>query len=278
MRNFKDKVVVITGGAKGIGGALALMMAKDHAKVAILDFDDQETAKKVNELNAYSVARGYHLNVSDYNGCVEVMNNVIKDFGDIDVLINNAGTSHRSMFYETKIETIKKVIDINEMGTIYATHAAIKSIIKTKGQIVATISVAGFTPLVGRVGYCASKHAIVGIMNTLRSEYKNFGVRVTTVCPTFVKTDLEKTAMGPDGKAVDSKRTTAGKVLTTEKAAELLYSAIKKEKKNYYLGFTAKMAHLLSFFFPSWYENIMIKKTKPEFKKEFTDLAEGNIQ
>src|SRR5829696_6908833 len=179
---FKNKVVAITGGSEGIGKALIDAFIEEGAKVATCGRNPDKLydlqVQHSNDLLHIVVA-----DVSNENDCKNFIGSTINTFGEIDILINNAGISMRALVEDADLATLKKVMDTNFWGTVYCTKFALQSIIKTRGVIVGVSSVAGYRGLPGRSGYSASKHAINGWLEALRTEVMNRGVHVMWVCP-----------------------------------------------------------------------------------------------
>ena len=198
-RAFADRVVVITGGAGGIGAALGHAFSRGGARVALLDRDRAGLDRVVAEL-PMGRAMGVPLDVCDEAACAAAMDEVCLAWGGIDVLVNNAGISHRSLFSDTDTSVLRRVMDVNFFGAVHCTAAALASIRARRGLIVAMSSVAGFAPLVGRTGYCASKHALHGFFDSLRTELRGDGVAVMMVCPSFIATQIDARALSGAGR------------------------------------------------------------------------------
>jgi len=263
---MKDKVVVVTGGASGIGSAICRKFAKEGSKIAIIDFDQKALDKELGFLRKSGAnAIGKKCDITDEKACTDAVNSIINHCGGIDILVNNAGITQRSAFVDTKISAYRKVMEVNFFGSLICTKAAINSIIKRKGSIVVTSSIAGITPLPGRTGYSASKHALHGLFETLRTEVAHLGVNILLLCPGFTKTNLQTRAIGEDGNITKHKQSTTGKIDTPEHVADLLYKAVKKRKKILILTFSGKGGNIINKFFPELYEKIIVKKFKNEF-------------
>jgi NAD(P)-dependent dehydrogenase (short-subunit alcohol dehydrogenase family) len=257
---FNQKVVVITGGCGGLGRALTERLVRQGAKVGILDVTASglETTPQVkfeqvdltNELQVTSAIR-----------------EIRHELGDIDILINNAGITHMSTFEHTSNELIQKIMDVNFMGSVYATRACIDSIIQQHGHIVAISSVAGFAPLYGRSAYAASKFAMEGFFRTLGSELEEYSVKVNIICPSFVNTRPELKAKANSGVASPgAAKKQQGKGLTPDHAASQILNAIEANKDTLYLGLISKVARWLYKFLPRVYLKKMTRDAKVEFK------------
>ncbi len=262
---FKNKVVVVTGAASGIGLAICRKFASAGANIALLDMDNEALSACEQEFadNGYK-AIAIPCDVTKQEECESAMERVIADFGGIDVLVNNAGITQRGAFVDTHISVYRKVMEVNFFGSLYCTKAAIQSLIQRKGLIIVNESMAGIAPLLGRTGYSASKHALHGMFTSLRTEVKDKGVHVLIVCPGFIKTNLQSRALGYDGSVTDHPQSTIGKQDTPEHAAEEIYKAAVKRKYMLVLTPVGKIGYLLSRLFPIFYERVMAHKLKSE--------------
>ena len=197
---LKDKVVIITGASSGIGKALAYKFAREGARVVIA----ARRADLLEELSAALSATGAenHWVVGDIarrEDCEHLVAETIRRFGRIDVLINNAGISMRALFEETDPSVIERVMQVNFFGTVYTTRCALPHILASKGSIVGVSSIAGFRGLPGRTGYSASKFAMHGFLETLRTEVMDRGVHVLLACPGFTASNIRHVALKADG-------------------------------------------------------------------------------
>jgi len=228
-RTVAGKVVVITGAAGGIGRALAHSFGTAGARLALLDVDDDG----LKAARAHAEAAGFETtaelcDVTSMEACEHTVATISKKWGGVDVLVNNAGISHRSLFAETDVEVIRRVIDVNFFGSVYCTKAALGSIVERRGSVVAISSVAGFAPLIGRTGYAASKHALHGFFDTLRCEVEPLGVQVLLVCPAFIDTGLAQRALSGKGSQVETTRVVANKPAPPELVGRLVVEGIEK--------------------------------------------------
>lgn len=267
-RDFKEKVVVITGAASGLGYALCKRFAQGGAKVAGLDKDAKGLEILAEELSSMGAsANTFVCDVTDEAVVNDTINQIINKMGDIYVLINNAGVSHVSLFQKTKVSVVKKVIDISLFGTIYCTKAAIDSIIKTQGTIIGIASVAGYAPLTGRTGYAAAKHGMAGFLNTLRTEVERAGAKVLLVFATYIKTNLAKNNLSADGTPMSQERPTSGNVLMPDEAADSIFNAAAQEERQLLLGETAQASWDLYRSDPQTYEQIMLSLNEYVFEE-----------
>jgi short-subunit dehydrogenase len=258
MASLQNKVVVITGGSEGIGKALVELYLLQGAKVATC-------GRNYDKLNALQVAYAgkplviHSTDVSKEQDCKVFIDWVIKQFGTIDILINNAGVSMRSIVNEVSFEALHKVMDVNFWGTVYCTKFALPYIIKNKGSIVGVSSIAGFRGLPGRSGYSASKFAVNGWLEALRTELLDSGVNVMWVCPGFTSSNIRNAALNKDGNAHGETPMDEGKMMTSEECAVHIANAIQKRKRTIVLTFQGKQTVFLNKFFPSLADKLVRK-------------------
>ncbi|MCF8042613.1 MAG: SDR family oxidoreductase, partial [Desulfarculaceae bacterium] len=244
-RNYQGKTVVITGGAGGLGAAFARRFAGLGAKVALLDLDGEAARRMAVEISAAGAQTlGLACDVTDPEACGEAMGQVCERLGGIDLLVNNAGITHRSAFKDTSPQVLAKVMAVNYLGSLYCTKAALPSLLARQGQVAVISSVAGVAPLYGRSGYSAAKHALHGLFETLRTELAGTGVTVSIICPGFTNTGIAHAALDGDGSLTKHKQSTVGKIATPEEVAEALYRAVAKEKRLVVLSTIGKLTYL----------------------------------
>lgn len=263
-RDFNGKVVVITGAAGGLGAAFARRFVAAGARVAVLDLNGQAAQALAAELGQ---ALGLGCDVTDPAACRAAMEQVIERFGGIDLLVNNAGITHRSAFADTRPEVYAKVMGVNFFGSLYCTQAALPSLLARRGQIAVISSVAGVAPLYGRSGYSAAKHALHGLFGTLRAELKASGVGVTILCPSFTNTGIAGAALDGDGTLTKHQQSTVGKISTPEEVAEALFSAVSAEKRLVVLSPVGKLTYWMSKLLPGLYEKLMLGSLKSELER-----------
>jgi short-subunit dehydrogenase len=255
---FKDKVVVITGGSDGIGKALIDTLIPLGAKIATC-------GRNQDKLYNLQIQYSNHLihtvvaDVSRYHDCENFINSTIETFGGIDILINNAGISMRALLKDLDVEVIKKVMDVNFYGTVYCTKLALDSIIRRRGSIVGISSIAGYRGLPGRSGYSASKFAINGWLESIRTELLDSGVNVMWVCPGFTSSNIRNVALNKDGQSQGESPMDEGRMMTSSNCAKHILNAIEKRRRTLVLTFTGKRTVFMNRFFPGWADNLVKK-------------------
>jgi NAD(P)-dependent dehydrogenase (short-subunit alcohol dehydrogenase family) len=267
--SFQNKVVAVTGGASGIGAALCRRFGREGARIAVIDMDRKRIDAQVAELAAAGIdAAGFPCDVSRQGECEAAIAEVIRLWGGIDVLAVNAGITQRSPFLETDPSVFRRVMDVNFFGALYCARAAIKSLIERKGLILVTSSLAGFSPLIGRTGYSASKHALHGLFESLRTEVKPLGVHVMMVCPGFTKTSLQERALGGDGRVTTHPQSITGAVDTPDRFAAAVFRGAAARKNIVVLTTVGRITYFLHRLAPGLYESIMARKLRPEIERQ----------
>lgn len=265
MRDFRKKCVVVTGGASGIGLAIARRFSEAGAALALLDADGEAlpAVEKAFQRKGRDVL-ALPCDVSMKEACTTAIEKILDHYGGIDVLVNNAGITQRGAFVDTRVEVFERVMQVNFFGTLYCTKAAIQSLIQRKGMIIVNESVAALTPLLGRTGYSASKHALHGLFASLRTELIHTGVHVMIVCPGFVHTNLQTRALGCDGGITKHPQSSVGAHETPEAVAEAVYRGALKRKRLLVLTPVGKISYWVHRFAPTIYERIMIRQLRDE--------------
>lgn len=255
---FKNKVVVITGGSQGIGKALIDALIPLGAKVATCGRNQD----KLYDLQVQYSNQMFHAMVADvsqYDECENFINSTIDTFGGIDILINNAGVSMRALLKDAEVDVIKRVMDTNFFGTVYCTKLALNSILEKKGTIVGVSSIAGYRGLPGRSGYSASKFAMNGWLEALRTELMDSGVNVMWVCPGFTKSNIRNAALNNKGQTQGESPLKESELMSSEKCADYILKAISKKKRTIVLTFQGIQTVFMNKFFPSLTDRLVKK-------------------
>ncbi len=255
---FKDKVVVVTGGTDGIGAALVHLLLAKGAKVATCGRNHD----KLYQLQAQFPSYPLHpivADVSNENDCRNFIESTIAVFGGIDILINNAGISMRALLKDASLEVIRNVMEINFFGALYCTKLALQTIIDRKGSIVGISSIAGYRGLPGRSGYSASKFALQGWLEALRTELMDSGVNVMWVCPGFTASNIRNVALNSTGEPQGESPMDEEKLMPADECAKHILHAVEKRKRTLVLTATGKQTVFMNKFFPALADKLVQK-------------------
>lgn len=268
---MKDKVVIITGGSSGIGKSLAAKFGTHGSKVLITGRNKTELDKTVLELRSRGITvHSFQGDVTIEQDNAAMASEAIRIYGTIDILINNAGISMRAAFTEVDLAVVRKVIETNYFGAVYATRYCLPEIIKNKGSVVGISSIAGFVGLPGRTGYSSSKFALNGFLEVLRIELLKTGVHVLTACPGFTASNIRKRALAKSGKEQGESPRDEEAMMTAEECAYHIYGAVVKRKRLLILTRQGKLAVWLNKWWPSLADklvySIMAKETGAPIK------------
>lgn len=262
---MKNKVVIITGASSGIGRACAEKFGNEGAKLVITGRNEtnlQETALWL--INKGIEVLAVQSDVAIKEDCKRIIDETIAKYGKIDVLINNAGISMRAILNDTDLSVIEQVMQINFYGTLYCTKYALPHLLKAKGSVVGISSIAGFVGLPGRTGYSASKFAMQGFLEALRTENLKTGLHVMITCPGFTASNIRNTALSANGSAQGESPREEDKMMTAEEVAEYIYKGVVNKKRQVILTTEGKLAVFLSKFFPKFIAKMVFNKMAKE--------------
>ena len=219
---LKDRVAIITGGATGMGRAIAIKFAEEGCSIAIADINEKEANDTLSEvLKKGTDGLVIQCDVTNEEQVKSTVKKVLNKFGKIDILVNNAGITIWARFEEMQaLDPFEAVMRVNYLGSLYCTYYALPYLKESQGRIVAVSSLAGKTGVPFRSAYSASKFAMAGFFETLRIEVVEHGVSVTIIYPDYVQTDTRLQAFGPDGKPLAKRPLREGRMTTVEVAAE----------------------------------------------------------
>lgn len=228
--HFKDKVVLVTGGSSGIGKALVQEALRQGAYVGTC-------GRSLGKLqDAFHDADKERLlltatDVRDEAACAAFVLAAIERWGRVDVLINNAGITMRALFDDASLQVIRDLMDINFWGTVQCTKAALPAIKQTKGVIVGVSSIAGYRGLPARTGYSASKFAVQGFLEALRTELLHTGVHVMWVSPGFTASNIRNVALNAKGAVQGETPLDEGGLMSAEECAQRILQAVGDRKR-----------------------------------------------
>ncbi|KXH84330.1 SDR family oxidoreductase [Chryseobacterium kwangjuense] len=261
---FDNKTVWITGASSGIGEALVNELAKKSSAKIILSSRNNEQLYTVAKKAGLNTDRFYvlPLDLEDYKKMPDIAAEAIEKFGKIDILINNAGLSQRSLAMDTDIEVDKRLMDIDFIGTVALTKAILPYMIRNGGgQIAVVTSLMGIFGGPMRSSYAAAKHALHGFFDSLRAELYTKQIKVTIICPGFIHTNISINAVTGNGSPQGTMDDATMKGMPPDVFAGKMLSAIAKKKNQVSIGGQEVMGTYLKRFFPGLLAKI-VRKTK----------------
>ncbi len=263
MQSFSQKVIVITGGSSGIGNALVAESLRRGARVATCGRNLQKLRASFPNSDPSSLLLA-ETDVRDEGACAAFIQSVIDQWGGIDVLINNAGISMRALFADSQLSVLREVMDINFWGAVQCTKYALPHLLKTKGVVVGISSIAGYRGLPGRTGYSASKFALQGFLEALRTELLHSGTHVMWVSPGFTASNIRNVARAADGSSQGETPLDEGGLMSAETCATRILDAVAARKRTVVMTGQGKLTVWLNKLFPAFTDTQVYN----HFKKE----------
>lgn len=251
MSYFQNKTIWITGASSGIGESLAYEFANQGANLILSARNTTELERVKSNCRADSKVLVHRLDLSDFNSMKEIVGKVKEEAGNIDILINNAGISQRAKAKDTAFEVDQRMININLLGTIALSKALLPHFLEKKsGHYVVVTSLMGKFASPLRSSYAAAKHGLHGFFDALRAEVHDDNVKVTLVCPGFVRTNISINALTGDGAQQGTMDDATDKGLSPEELAKKMAKAIKNGREEIYIGGWEIMGIYMKRFFP----------------------------
>jgi short-subunit dehydrogenase len=249
---MKGKVVLITGASGGIGLALAQRFGAEGANLSICG----RSASALEEARKSLSSQGYKVlavqaDVANKEDCARFIDSSLKEYGRIDVLVNNAGISMRALFRDMSLDVMEQIMQINFMGTVYCTRYALEALIQSKGSIVGISSIAGYRGLPARCGYSASKFAMNGFLESIRTELLYEGVNVLTASPGFTASGILNKALSADGSPQGESPLDEAKIMSAEAVADCIFKAVVARKRSLILTRQGKLTVWMNKWFPA---------------------------
>ncbi len=248
MKEFKDKVVVITGAGSGIGRALAIEFHKKGAKLALNDVNEANLLETVQLVGGNAFYQSF--DVADKTAFYQFADNVIQHYNRVDVVVNNAGVAISKLSaVETSIEDYEWILGINLWGMMYGSLAFLPYLRKQKeSSIVNLSSVFGLHGVANQSAYCTTKFGIRGFTESLALEEKllKTGVSVTSVHPGGIKTSIARNSRYADQHEDLIKNFEKSFVTSPEKAAKIIIKGIERKRMRVLVGYDAKIFYLIN--------------------------------
>lgn len=262
---FEGKIIWLTGGSSGIGEALTYALL-DLGATVIASSEDHEGLIRVQNSCREDIRERHHIvpfDLTRMDNIEKIVSSQFEKFNRIDILMNIGGISQRSLISETHLDIDRRIMEINYFGTIAFTKAVLPYMIKQGGgQILATSSLAGKFGFPLRSAYCASKHALHGFFETLRTETVGDKIYVTILIPGRIQTSISLHALKSNGKPHGQMDEGLAKGITTEKAARQIIHAVYRKKKEAPIGGKELMILYIRKFLPALFYKI-ITRIKP---------------
>lgn len=261
--DIQKKVVWITGASSGIGEALAFEFNKRGALV-ILSSRREKELKRVKEacVDHEDTVKILPLDLADKDSIPSKVKEALELFGSVDMLINNGGISQRAYAVDSKMETIRQVMEVNFFGTVALTKALLPAMIEQKsGHIVVISSVMGKLGTRHRSAYAASKHSLHGWFDCLRQEMYEHNIHVTLVCPGFVKTNVTVNALTAEGEKYNKMDNAQKSAMSAEEFVRRLLPKLARHKEEVYIGGKEILAVYMKRIYPGLLNKIL-KRTR----------------
>ncbi len=244
-----SQTVWITGASSGIGEALALRFAKEGASLVLSARRKDELERVAGRCRDIGLPADQvlvlPLDVTDWASLPVAVQAVLDAFGVIDLLVNNAGVSQRSLCQDTDMAVYQKLMDVDVMGQIALTKAVLPHMLERgSGHLAVTASVAGKVGVSERTGYCAAKHAVMGFFDALRAEVEGQGIDVSTIVPGFIRTNISRNALAGDGSAFGKLDDNIAGGMDVTECAEVVFKGLNAKKREIPVGKGKEMAAL----------------------------------
>lgn len=254
------KVAIITGGSDGIGRSLCLRYGKAGYNIVFTGRDQAKINAVSEELELEKIENiGLRLDAASDKDNQTLIEETIKSYGRIDVLICNAGVSMRVLFEEIELEVFDKIMSINFSGPVSLIKHSLVHLTESKGSIIGVSSINGRRATPARTAYAASKYAFEGFLESLRMELKPKDIHVMVVCPGFTQTNMRGSAIMPDGKAQGETKLDESKMMSAQTVATKVYNAMVRKKRDLILTTQGKWAIRVGKFFPSLMDKMVFK-------------------
>ncbi|MCX5765717.1 MAG: SDR family oxidoreductase [Gemmatimonadetes bacterium] len=262
---FRDNVVMITGASSGIGEQMAVQLAGQGAKLALVARRADELERVVRACQTAGASTGgtaiaVPADLTDPNACAAAVATTVAHYGRLDTLVNNAGLGMWARVDEVQdLRVFERVMQVNYFGAVYTTAAALPHLRARRGRIVCVSSLAGRTGVPMRSGYAASKHAMNGFFDSLRIELEGTGVTVTIVNPGFVGTGVQGRNLNASGVPLGFVPIDLNAAMTPSVCAQHVLQAAAARKRELVMTARGKIGMWLKLFAPALIDRIAAK-------------------
>lgn len=266
---------IITGASDGIGAEMARQLARELGPKGALVLAARNAellntvAQQCSHLGAQVLVVPSDVSVEAQ--CRALVEQTVRRFGRVDALINNAGISAQALFSDVKAEDLgwyEQLMRINLWGSVWCTHAALPHLKASRGHIVAVSSLAGLVGVPGRTAYSASKFAMAGFFEALRTELRSAGVSVTTAYPGVVLTNIRSRGLNAAGQAAGSSGLKEDKAMTVEECAGLILDGMARREREVVMTTKGKLGRFLKLLLPGVVEQMAMAALKDHVKPQ----------
>jgi short-subunit dehydrogenase len=255
---WDDKWVWVTGASSGIGAALAECLARRGARLVLSARREDALCHVRNRCAHPDRHRVLPLDLEQPDSLPATARTLLDEIGRLDVLVNNAGISQRSLARDTLLDVDRRIMELNYFAVVALTKAVLPSMIAARGGHLVTVSsLAGKLSTPQRSAYAASKHAVHGFMDALRAEVHPYGIRVTVVCPGYVRTELSRAALTGDGAAHRAMDRAQERGMSPERCAARIARAVERERDEVIIAGAERLAWTLRKWAPGLYNRLI---------------------
>ncbi|GGW32141.1 SDR family oxidoreductase [Arenibacter certesii] len=260
MATNENKIIWITGASSGLGKALTSSLSKEGHKLIISSRNKEQLHKVKRSCSNSENIEVLPLDLEELSLMPIQVDKALRIYGSIDILINNAGISQRSLIIDTEICVYQRLMDLNYMGTIALTKAVLPHFVSQKqGHFVTVTSLMGKFSSPYRSGYCGAKHALHGFFDALRMEHAKDNISVTLICPGFINTEVARNALTASGTPQKENDNATQNGMSPEKFANKMVRAIQNKKFEAYIGKREIMGVYVKRFFPKLLHRMVLK-------------------
>lgn len=256
------RVALVTGASSGIGEALVHTLAKEGWQVVAM----ARRAERLHELaQTYSnQVMAFPGDVTNQMDCERAVNAALAEWGRLDAVIANAGISMRALVLETDLAVLRTVMEVNFWGAVHTIKAALPAILKAKGWIVGISSIAGYRGLPARSGYSASKFALNGFLEALRTELLPTGVHVLIAAPGFTQSEIREKALTATGQPQNESPLPEHKLMSAQAVAQAIYKAMLAKQRVLVLTKEGRLTRYLNCLLPGLLDKLVYRRFAQE--------------
>jgi len=266
--NGGGEVFVVTGAAGGLGWAIVeALTARYRARFALVDISAEALGERARQLRERGIeAESFVADLSSERAITELLKQLHGRYRRVDLLVNNAGITHRSLSTQTSSAVIRRVMAVDYHAPVELAQGLLEALRAARGCVVNISSMAGWMPVLGRAGYCAAKSALHQYFETFREEVREEGVRVLMVYPSFIATNIETNALSGDGGRATHRRSTVGRVRSAEWMAGKIVDALEKGGERLFPRDRSLFGAYLYRLAPRFFMRQMVKRFRVELE------------